>query len=83
MTNAGKLRFGVYTTGESTIETAASYNDNAWHQVVATQGTNGMKLYVDGLLVGSNPQVSAQQYTGYWRVGGDSLASWASRPTSD
>ena len=83
MTNAGKLRFGVYTTGESTIETSASYNDNAWHQVVATQGKNGMNLYVDGLLVGSNPQVSAQQYTGYWRVGGDSLSSWASRPTSD
>ena len=30
-----------------------------------------MKLYVDGVLVGTNPQTSAQDYTGYWRVGGD------------
>ena len=30
-----------------------------------------MKLYVDGALVGTNPQTQAQGYTGYWRVGGD------------
>ena len=30
-----------------------------------------MKLYVDGALVGTNPQTEAQDYTGYWRVGGD------------
>ena len=30
-----------------------------------------MKLYVDGVLVGTNPQTQAQDYTGYWRVGGD------------
>ena len=33
--------------------------------------TDGMKLYVDGELVGTNPQTEAQAYTGYWRVGGD------------
>jgi len=33
-----------------------------------------MKLYVDGSLVGTNAQTSAQSYTGYWRVGGDT--SW-------
>ena len=36
--------------------------------------TDGMKLYVDGSLVGTNAQTSAQSYTGYWRVGGDT--SW-------
>ena len=30
-----------------------------------------MKLYVDGQLAGTNPQTQAQDYSGYWRVGGD------------
>jgi hypothetical protein len=32
-----------------------------------------MALYVDGQLIGTNPTSSAQNYNGYWRVGGDSL----------
>ena len=31
----------------------------------------GMRLYVDGELVGTNGQTDAQDYTGYWRIGGD------------
>ena len=39
---------------------------------MATQSTtDGMKLYLDGVLVGTNPQTDAQAYAGYWRVGGD------------
>src|SRR3954447_1284389 len=49
----------------------ASYNYGKWHHMVATQGSDGMKLYVDGVLVGTNPQTQAQDYTGYWRIGGD------------
>ena len=30
-----------------------------------------MKLYIDGKLVGTNGQTDAQDYAGYWRVGGD------------
>ncbi len=43
---------------------------------MATQGADGMKLYVDGLLVGTNATTSAQSYTGYWRIGGD--RTWGS-----
>ena len=39
-----------------------------------------MKLYVDGQLVGTNPQTGAQIYTGYWRVGGDT--TWAAPPAT-
>ena len=35
-----------------------------------------MKLYVDGDLVGTNPQTQAEGYTGYWKVGGD--VTWGS-----
>ena len=68
---------------ESAIESPLSYNDGTWHHLVATQGTSGMKLYVDGQSVVSNSTVNAQSYTGYWRVGGDNLTGRASRPTSD
>jgi PKD repeat protein len=71
MFNDGRLRFGVWTGFTNTIESPASYNDGVWHHMVATQGPDGMKLYVDGVLVGTNPQTNAENYTGYWRVGGD------------
>ncbi|WP_304504479.1 PKD domain-containing protein [Allobranchiibius sp. GilTou73] len=75
MTPDGRLNFGVYPGSASIITSPNSYNDGAWHHMVATQGPDGMNLYVDGQDVASGPQTQAQPYTGYWRVGGDS--SWA------
>ncbi len=72
MSPAGQLRFGVWTGEAQVIGTSASYNNNAWHHVVGTQSSEGMRFYVDGALVGSNGVSYAQDYTGYWRVGGDS-----------
>ncbi|MDI5964409.1 LamG domain-containing protein [Streptantibioticus silvisoli] len=83
MTNSGQLVFGVYSGGTQTVTSPAAYNDGAWHHVVATQGADGMALYVDGLRVGRNAAVTtSQQYTGYWHVGGDSLGSWPNQPSS-
>ena len=72
MQDNGQLVFGTWTGQTNTITSGSTYNDGQWHHVVATQGSpDGMKLYVDGALVGTNPQTSAQDYTGYWKVGGD------------
>ena len=77
MQDNGQLVFGVWTGFTNTITTPLAYNNGAWHHVVATQSTtSGMKLYVDGKLIGSNPQTGAQDYSGYWRVGGDN--TWGS-----
>jgi PKD repeat protein len=77
MQDNGQLVFGTYTNQTNTITSGSAYNDNQWHHVVATQGApDGMRLYVDGALVGTNPQTSAQDYTGYWKVGGD--RTWSS-----
>lgn len=84
MQNNGRLTFGVYPGGVRTVSSAQSYNDGQWHHAVATQSTAGMRLYVDGVLVGSDASTtSAQAYNGYWRVGGDNLSGWPNRPTSD
>ncbi|PQZ55722.1 hypothetical protein CQ040_10995 [Microbacterium sp. MYb54] len=83
MTDDGRLIFGVYSNGTKIVQTSSAFNDNKWHHVVATQGAEGMKLFVDGELAGSLAGVTqAQNYTGYWRVGGDVLSGWASAPSS-
>ena len=51
--------------------------------MVATQAGDGMKLYVDGALVASGQSPARSPTTGYWRVGGDNLASWPNQPTSN
>ncbi len=85
MTDDGRLRFATTTAqgAPSVIETGQSYSNGQWHHVVAVQGRTGMRLYVDGVLAGSDPAASTKAYSGYWRVGGDSLAGWAARPSSD
>ncbi|GGY95286.1 hypothetical protein CP967_06545 [Streptomyces nitrosporeus] len=84
MADNGRLVFGIYRAGNRTVTTPAAYNDGRWHHVVATLGTNGMALYVDGQLRASSIiYTSADSYPGYWRVGGDTLSGWPSRPTSN
>jgi hypothetical protein len=41
-----------------------------------------MKLFIDGNLIGSNSITSAQNYSGFWRVGYDNLTYWANAPSS-
>jgi chitodextrinase len=83
LTDDGRLVFGVYNGGFDTVVSDAGLNDGLWHHVVGTQGPDGMKLYVDDNLVGSNGVTSNQSYDGYWRLGGDNLGAWPDRPSSD
>lgn len=84
MQNNGRLVFGIYNGATQTVTSPQSYNNGQWHHVVATFGDSGMKLYVDGALVGTKADTwNTQLYSGYWRVGGDNLGGWPNRPTSD
>lgn len=84
LTNNGRVIFGVYPNAVRTIQSGTGYNNNQWHHVVATQSSAGMRLYVDGQLVASDATVTgAQDYAGYWRIGGDNLSSWTSAPSSN
>ncbi len=82
MTNEGNLIFGVWNNGPDTVTTPNTYNNNQWHYMVATQGPDGMKLYVDGVLTGTNGATTSQPYQGYWRVGGDNIGGWPGQPNS-
>lgn len=83
MENGGRLNFGAHNGATRTLRSAASYNDGAWHQVVASQGSGGMRLFVDGVQAGSNAESGAQAYAGVWHVGGDQLSGWPNQPTSN
>ncbi|WP_374311546.1 PKD domain-containing protein [Microbacterium sp.] len=85
MRNNGALVFGVWQGSNRTIESAATYRDNQWHHAVAQLSpTEGMQLFVDGVLVASDntTTASARPITGYWRVGGDTVNGWPSAPSS-
>jgi galactose oxidase len=84
MANNGQIYFGVYPGSVVTIQSPVSYNDGLWHHVVATQGSDGMHLYIDGQQVAANATATgAQNYLGYWRIGADNLGGWTSSPTSN
>ena len=68
----GQLKFGVWTGTTEILTSPEPYNDGEWHHAVATTSGEGMRLYVDGRLVGSNAVTTPQPYDGYWRLGGDS-----------
>ncbi len=71
MDDSGQLVDDVASSiGHDVIITSPrSYNDGVWHHAVATEGRDGMHLYIDGQLAGSNPTVAGASYYGYWRVG--------------
>ncbi|MFR9722424.1 LamG-like jellyroll fold domain-containing protein [Streptomyces sp. MS19] len=84
MLNNGQVTFGIINGANRTLTTPRRYNDGQWHHVAASVGSSGMRLYVDGQQVNSNILfTTARSVSGYLRTGGDSLANWANRPTSD
>ncbi|GAA1389858.1 PKD domain-containing protein [Luteococcus peritonei] len=71
----GHAHFGVHNGSAVSIDSDAPLNDGRWHHLVATLGSQGMSFWVDGVLQGTNPNTGADDYIGYWRVGGD--RSWS------
>ncbi|WP_157551189.1 PKD domain-containing protein [Nocardioides jensenii] len=79
ITNNGQIVFGAYNGAENRVTSPGTYRDGSWHYATASLSpTVGMRLYMDGQLVDSNPNTTAENFLGYWRVGGDSLWSGAS-----
>ncbi len=74
----GKLNFGVYDGALNIVTSTNAYNDGKYHHVAATcSQANGIKLYIDGVLVAQQATISNPlfTYTGYWRLGG--VPNWS------
>lgn len=83
MTNAGQIYFGVYPGAVKTVNSTASYNDGLWHHSVGTLSASGLQIYMDGSLISTDATVTtAQNYSGYVRVGYDNISGWTNTPTS-
>lgn len=75
--SGGRVTFGVYDGGRDTLRSPGRVDDGDWHHVVATLGSNGMQLFVDGERVTERSDVTVgQAYNGYWRIGADTLSGW-------
>jgi concanavalin A-like lectin/glucanase superfamily protein len=72
----GHVVFGVYPGSVVTVQSPNVYNDGQWHYLAASLGAAGQRLYLDGVLVASRTNTSAQNFTGYWRWGGLALGGW-------
>jgi hypothetical protein len=83
LNNAGRIVFGVNNAAKVTLATPNAYNDGAWHHVMATAGTAGLQIYVDGTSVATSATTITASYSGNFRVGYDSLAGWTNPPTSN
>lgn len=84
MDNAGRIWFGVKPGVLRTVNSTASYNNGQWHHIVASVGSAGMSLHINGILAGNRTDTtSAAPIQGYWRIGGDNMSGWPSRPSSD
>jgi Concanavalin A-like lectin/glucanases superfamily/Immunoglobulin domain/Bacterial TSP3 repeat len=63
------VREGLFTSSTKTIL------GDTWHHIVAVS-SNGCRLYVDGVLVGSNPQMTDPAvFSGLWYIGNQVLGS--------
>ena len=73
---AGKLVFA--SSSGNKITSTATVTDNQWHHAVATYGglSRGIKLYLNGALIGTIGTATAVQATGYWRIGGYMMDGW-------
>nr|WP_249777144.1 LamG domain-containing protein [Arthrobacter sp. C9C5] len=81
LTDTGGIGFGAATRNGNSqqykaagITSPGSYNDGQWHLATATMSSAGSVLYVDGVRVAANTGLVAERpYSGYWRVGYDSM----------
>jgi signal peptidase I len=82
---AGRLVFGVWAGGAArTATTPGTVTDGRWHHAVGTMSpTAGLRLHLDGVLVGTNTNTVTQQWAGYWRIGWESLSSWPGAPSDE
>ncbi|WP_170166842.1 LamG-like jellyroll fold domain-containing protein [Actinomyces bovis] len=83
MRDNGTLVYSIYDRDFRTITSSQPVNDGKWHHVVATTSDSGSVLYVDGQVAAQDASMTkAQNFKGYWHVGGETLRGWPGRPSS-
>ncbi len=76
MDGQGRVWFGVYNGAHIGLSSGTGLNNNVWHMAVGTQSSAGMRLYIDGVQVGTNTNTVAETQNGWWRAGCGNLSGW-------
>jgi flagellin-like protein len=81
MKEGGQIQFGFYNSSAVLFFAVSTslYNDNSWHFAVGTYDNQNVKLYIDGVPVGTNATTAPSFYgTGGAAIGrdGDSSSSY-------
>ncbi|MCJ7816955.1 MAG: Ig-like domain-containing protein, partial [Candidatus Aenigmarchaeota archaeon] len=71
----GRIHFGWYSGVINLVNSTSTLNDNNWHHAVGIHSGSTGSLYIDGVLNGSGSN-AAENFNGYWRMGGYMLGSW-------
>jgi signal peptidase I len=79
MDGQGRIWFGVYNGAHVSLNSAAGLNNDVWHMAVGTQSSAGMRLYIDGVPVGTNANTVAETQNGWWRAGCGNLSGWGAQ----
>ena len=85
----GRLTFGSRRVVRNVpsyplVRSPQRVDDGAWHHVVATVGTGGAALHVDGVQVATEPTFTTANagLAGYWHLGSGSLTGWPGAPAN-
>lgn len=88
MNAAGQLVYGGWSNpNDSRITTTSSYNDGNWHHLVVTARAHGAlqasTIYIDGHPVATGTTTKTGSYSGWWRVGAESLPTGPGCPSGE
>jgi hypothetical protein len=77
----GQLYFATSANGTGyTITSSTIVCDGAWHHAVISAKSGAQRLFIDGVLVGSDTKSVANpvgdNVNGWWRIGGYKLTGW-------
>ena len=84
MSNDGRLNFSSFFGVWRSMSTTDSYNDDAWHHLVVSQGLDGSTMYVDGQAkaTASGIRYGRLNFSSRLRVGGDVTSAFPNAPSS-
>ena len=74
----GRAYFGCYSGSTDVAISDSALNNGEWHYVVGVRNdaTNNLYIYVDGELNDTTANPFAEDFVGFWRIGGYTTVAW-------
>jgi hypothetical protein len=85
MDNSGKIVAGISGGSGVEVTSPSTYDNNAWHLVVAVFTSSSLTLYIDSstAVASTSSGISDVNYTGWWDIGYGYTNSWSDIPSDE